>query len=55
MLAQILAAIAAIGTVVSGIVYLFKFFKKTPQQKKEEVEKEVRDERKSFEDTGRPT
>lgn len=51
MLAQILAAIAAIGKIFDTIV---GWFKKSQEQKIEEGQKKINEEMDEFERTGRP-
>lgn len=57
-MATVLAAIAALGTIVGGLVYLMKagiwIFKKTPAEKEQEIDKEVNDEKKEVDSGGRP-
>lgn len=54
----ILAAIAAIGTIVGGIVYLVKTgvwaFTKTPEQKDATIDQQERDNLTKAEQDGRP-
>ena len=55
----ILAAITALGTVVGGLVYVFKFSAwavvKTPEQKAEAIDVQVAADTATIESTGRPT
>lgn len=55
---SILTAIAGLATIVGGIVYLVKtgfiLFKKPLDQKKQEVDQSLAEERKRAEQTGRP-
>lgn len=54
----ILEAIVAIGTIVSAIYGIYKLaawqLTKTPEEKKEEIDKETRDEKDEVQKTGRP-
>lgn len=57
-LTAILGAITALSTIVGGIVYVFKYsawaLTKTAEQKKEDIDKKVSDEKIKVEQTGRP-
>lgn len=55
MIASILAAIGALGTIIGALLYFYKSVKATPEQKKENVDKSVEDEKQNFENTGRPS
>lgn len=51
MWASILGAIASLSQLVLAI---FDMFKKSPMDRINEAEKEAKDEKQKFEDTGRP-
>jgi hypothetical protein len=57
-MATALAAIAAIGTIIGGIVYLVKTgvwaFSKTTAEKEQNIDKDVSDEKKSVDSGERP-
>jgi hypothetical protein len=57
-IAGVLAAIAGLGAIVTGVVYLVKlgFFaiSKSAEQKKEEIDQDVDDREHQTEEDGRP-
>lgn len=56
--AAILGAITALGTIVGGLVYVFKYsawaFTKTPQEKEEKILKEEQEKEDAVKSSGRP-
>lgn len=54
----IIGAIATLGTIVGGIVYIFKYSAwaliKTSEQKKESIDADVAKEQREVEKSGRP-
>lgn len=53
-IAGVLAAIAGIGAMVSGIVYLVKRFSGTEEQASDDIAKKIKEEKDSIEKGGRP-
>lgn len=55
---ELIAAAGGLTAVVGGVIYLAKWavwkFKKTPEEKREEVAKKNDDEENDFRKTGRP-
>ena len=53
--AGVIASIATISTAVYGLTkYLIRYFKVTPQQAKEKIDREVVEEQAKTKETGRP-
>lgn len=50
----ILAAVAGLGAIVSGVVYLVKRFSGTAEQASEDIDKKISDEKSSISKGGRP-
>lgn len=51
---SVLAAIATIGSIFAGVIWIMKRYMKTPQQKEQELLAEQLEKKRRAEESGRP-